>query len=347
MDVSLCRCPDPSQCRCPKPNYHYYPLHPSPTPQFPHSVQMLTPSPLGPGGSTGTFGPGQYHQFMYHPMSGLDSPMSSVHSSPSPHAFYGHNSVPFPGTLTDITNGAHPPAQAGGKRKRVLGLSGSSCPGPPKRVTPRTSTTSNPSVSVSAAQSCGVGPSPQLDLPRTTPQTPGPYQDSSPFTLLQPPISFEPSTSTQQPDAEFTSKKKRSDSANKASDVYFFVQALTTDAAPDLLPQVSSGEGELTNPGLLTEKPSTEKFLYLGCRLCLNWKTWKNSAGGVTSTIWKHLQDKHGPIYYPTIKRLSLKHQEVREIWILAAIKKPFLFGSPLSLQCRDPGDLQSLEINV
>lgn len=254
----VCDCPSPEQCRCP--NSYWMPMfqqYQSPTPQFPpHHVghpgyQGASPGPM----------PSGFFQFSAAP-SGMASPMPVPRPHPSAYSFPGINTVPFP--LSDRTN-TPTQAQPRGttKRSRTSALSGNSAP--PKRVRMRDSTGSNAPVSVSAAATCGVGSS--IPVPRT----PGIREQPSPHTPVPPPIIPIPppasSTSTQRPDADFTSRK-RANNTNKASDVYFFVRPLTSAVPPDVLPSPCAGEEDLNSPDLLTEKPSAEKFSHLGCRLC-------------------------------------------------------------------------------
>jgi hypothetical protein len=258
----FCRCANPDSCRCP--NSRWVSMlsnpqqYPSSTTEFPPSFGYPLPNYYGRSPAPTP----QYYQFIAHPSSGTGSPMSSGPSTPSTQRFPGHNTIPFP-PFADRTNmPIQPSPQVPEKRKRTSALSGNSRP---KRVPARTSTTSNPSVSVSAAQSCGVGPS--IPLPRTprTREDPSPHSpDPPPITPIPPPT---PSASTQRPDAEFTAKR-RADSSNKATDVYFFMRSLTSDVPPCVLPAAGSGEGDLNTPGLLSEKPSPDKFSHLGCRFC-------------------------------------------------------------------------------
>lgn len=263
----LCACPSADVCRCY--NSYYRSLLPPHQPYQPFPPQV----PQGANAPQGVWvgNPPQFMHYIPPQMAGNPSPMSSGYSSPSGHGYRAQNTIPFP--LTDTTN-TPTPTPTGHKRKRAAALSGN--PRPPKRVESRASTSSNPPVSVGAAQSCGVGPS--IPVPRTPGPPPGPPRRTSftdeippPHTRAPPPITTVPpptaSSSTQQPDAGFTSKK-RSDSANAATDVYFFVRALNSSVPPTELPGASAGEGELTDPGILTEKPSSEKFSHLGCRLC-------------------------------------------------------------------------------
>ncbi|KAJ6624355.1 hypothetical protein B0H10DRAFT_1872489, partial [Mycena sp. CBHHK59/15] len=120
-----------------------------------------------------------------------------------------------------------------------------------------------------AASTCGVGPStPTTPTLPQTPTVPIPPSTSSDSIPAQAP-------SAQRPDAG----RKRTDKANKASDVYFFIRPLKSPDPPSTLPAASSGEGNIDDPGLLTEKPSAANYPHLGCRLCSKWKIWKNSAG--------------------------------------------------------------------
>ncbi|KAJ7826680.1 hypothetical protein B0H14DRAFT_2595687 [Mycena olivaceomarginata] len=205
----LCECTEPSQCQCSNSQWdpRNYPLYPSllPTSQFPPSTQLSGQSHLAYGGSPSGFVP-QYYHFVTHPLSGTSSPVSSGHSTPSARAFSGRNSAPCP--LTDTTNSATQPApRTGDKRKRAQATSGNAVARPPKRVAGRDSTTSNPPVSVSAARSCGVGPS----TPFTTPRSTLPREAQSPHTPVPPSITTVPppisSASTERPDTQFTSKK--------------------------------------------------------------------------------------------------------------------------------------------
>ncbi|KAK7001125.1 hypothetical protein R3P38DRAFT_2796155 [Favolaschia claudopus] len=216
----LCACLTAEHCRC---TNSYWPATPSssqsyssPTPQFPPSLGLPLP---GYYGGNATPAPVLY-QFVAQQPAGNNSPASSGPSTPLMQSFLRQNStstIPFP--LLDTTNTpTQPPVQGQSKRKRTSALSGNSRA--PKRVVPRASTTSNPSVSVVAAEFCGAGPSPRMDIP----QNALPSQSTAQG----------PSASTQRPDAEFASKK-RADAANKASDLYFFVRPLTSAAPPATL----------------------------------------------------------------------------------------------------------------
>ncbi|KAJ7243490.1 hypothetical protein C8J57DRAFT_1243435 [Mycena rebaudengoi] len=249
-----------------------------------------------------------YQQVVMHPYN-YGSPQSSTPHNSQGFQFPQQNTVAFP--LGDVTNSPTPVPSTARKRKRAIATSGN--PAPPKvKQTPRSSSTTNPRVSVAAAASCGVGPSPAPSTPirpNDTPVTPAPTPIPTPHA----------SASTQQPDAAHNSRK-HTGHANNATDVYFFMRPLKSEDAPEVLPSASTGSENLTDAGLLTEKPTAE-HTHVGCRLCPTWKVWKNTPGGLSSNLRTHLIAHHGPIYYPTCRRLGLKHAAERQI---AKEQEPF-----------------------
>ena len=182
----VCTCESAEICKCP--NSFWMPMQfQSPAAQFPPGVIYPNyPSYYSGSPMPGPFQSGFYHQFMLDPSFGIASPAhSSAYSTPT--AYYpATNTIPFP--FTDRTNTpTQPPARAGAKCPRSAALSGNAQP--PKRVRVRESTMSNPRVSVSAATSCGFGPS--TPLPRTPatnrPRSPSRRNGASPNTPVAPP----------------------------------------------------------------------------------------------------------------------------------------------------------------
>ncbi|KAK6996343.1 ribonuclease H-like domain-containing protein [Favolaschia claudopus] len=292
MDGRMCLCPTSGECNCS-------------TSRFPAQYQPPTYPSQPPTSSQGFSPPPYYNPLPVYPQ-----------ATPGTH-------IPFPGSMPSIQQYPGLPASSvDGSRKRTLGDAGHQAQDQPttkkprkkKQPVPRASSRTNNPVSVTAAPTCGVGPiTPQIpdtnsgstdsaapsstatDAPRPSQSESSVYQQSSGSSSTAP----EPST----PNPAHKNSKP-----NSATDVYFFVRPLKSDIQPEKIPEAATPQ--MNSPDIIKEKPSMTDYPWLGCRLCSRWHVWKNASGGVTSNIRRHLQDVHGDVYYPVVKRLGLKHSD-------------------------------------
>ncbi|KAF7318939.1 Dimer-Tnp-hAT domain-containing protein [Mycena chlorophos] len=296
--ADVCRCAS-SRWRAPQ-FYASYPPTPSPfsqqsAPQYPSPLSQYAErfstygdqngggsslgSPLGwsgAGSSPGTWSPsGGSPGFGTFPaLGGYGVASSSAGTWPQNYP-PGINTIPFPGTGQPLTDQTNAPTPTTGRRRRTNAASGN--PAPPKRVA-RASSSSNPRVSVPAAATCGVGPS--------TPTASEPSADAAdsggPAGGAGPP-----------PTANSANSRKRADNRNKASD-------------PDDIPAPDCTHADYQKPGVIYEKPDSDAFPHLVCRLCPNWKVYANVDGFVT-TGRAHLEKNHGDIYATITSAAGIK----------------------------------------
>ncbi|OJT08400.1 hypothetical protein TRAPUB_688 [Trametes pubescens] len=112
-----------------------------------------------------------------------------------------------------------------------------------------------------------------------------------------------------------TTPLRKATSVQDATDVYYFVRALQTDAVPTALPDEALER-------VLHDNPKSE---WLGCKACKDfWKTWHNGSG-VTSTVRRHLIKKHEKLYFTAIEVLGLKaHAPPPQSTFAETVKEPF-----------------------
>ncbi|KAK7012539.1 ribonuclease H-like domain-containing protein [Favolaschia claudopus] len=336
--ANACSCPNPSACTC---TYVNQPPWRPPLPQTPsqprptsHQYYYPVPSPQTPGGySAPSSAPGPSTQspqslttngsqgpHPHHPV-----PYQNIPISPQ-YQYYAYppmptNYIPWPSSAQQIQ--AMPPpsipptpatADTSGKRRRKNADAGSEPNKRQRRAAVRRSTQSNPPTSVDAADQCGVGPiDPPHETPPASPAIPTITGTMPSTPNIHPTDSPAPSRSESLPPyaAHDPSRPLNSESVKKlnsatATDVWFFVRPLKTNAPPAVLPTPSQPLPE--DSDILDRKPNAKEFPYLGCRLCKRWQVWQNAQGGVTSNIRRHLEEEHADIYKPTVSRLNLKH---------------------------------------
>ncbi|KAK7039983.1 hypothetical protein R3P38DRAFT_3469516 [Favolaschia claudopus] len=338
--ANACSCPNPSACTCtyvnqppwrpplpqtpsqPRPASHqyYYPALPPQTPggySAPSSApgpSTQSPQSLTTNGSQGPHGPHPHHPVPYQNIP--ISPQYQYYAYPPMPTNY----IPWPSSAQQIQ--AMPPpsipptpatADTSGKRRRKNADAGSEPNKRQRRAAVRRSTQSNPPTSVDAADQCGVGPidpphetppaSPAIPVTGTMPSTPNIHPTDSPAPSRSESL---PPYAAHDPSRPLNSESVKKFNSATATDVWFFVRPLKTNAPPAVLPTPSQPLPE--DSDILDRKPNAKEFPYLGCRLCKRWQVWQNAQGGVTSNIRRHLEEEHADIYKPTVSRLNLKH---------------------------------------
>ncbi|PPQ87186.1 hypothetical protein CVT24_009520, partial [Panaeolus cyanescens] len=202
--------------------------------------------------------------------------------------------------LGNITSAAQntPVAESTSSRKRKsTDTSGGSKPKKAKqaRVSSNAATVVPPLLPTDTSNIVGVGPVQQM--PNDTPES-----ESSSDVTLNPTLKA----------IQGIVRKRRGALRTTARDVYtFLIPVDTQDKPSNFTSRPAPSVNDFTNQSepsdsesipLLDSKPNSE---YLQCRLCVNWKAWKNSDG-VTSTIRKHLLQKHGDIYTNVLEVLGI-----------------------------------------
>ncbi|PPQ86446.1 hypothetical protein CVT24_010134 [Panaeolus cyanescens] len=89
----------------------------------------------------------------------------------------------------------------------------------------------------------------------------------------------------------------------------------------------SDSESPESTP-LLDSKPNSE---YVQCRLCVTWKTWKNTDG-ITTTIRKHLLQNHGEIYSKVLEVLGIPSPSSSSVDQVTRDSEPFSVQKWISL---------------
>ncbi|CDO78277.1 hypothetical protein BN946_scf184660.g4 [Trametes cinnabarina] len=116
------------------------------------------------------------------------------------------------------------------------------------------------------------------------------------------------------PSAAETSVKQQCNHSSAALDVWYFCRPLETREEPSVRPKPEEEP-------VLTQKPKTP---FVGCKLCVSWKTYKNSAdGGVTNTIRAHLKSKHSETYEAVCKIFTGEWKHVSTATEETASRRP------------------------
>jgi hypothetical protein len=287
---SCCVCRSPQECRCIDSRW--------PSPSAIRQQQSADQSP----GQTFFYPPPPYYMPpVYAQSNSINPPMtpSRPHIDPRlvqyPHpsnfsSFQIHpNTVVFPQDPNDPRT-ANPPAPTS-KRKRATGNVAQPDKGPKKkRLTQCRSTSSNQPVSVDAAATCGIGPSiPPATVTSQSPAMTQLHSATNPHTPFTPasaasspttaPSNSLPSTATNVPQSASQTPlnppppashapehSHKNFNSNSATDVYFFVRPLKSNAPPEKLPQAETPQ--LNSAEILMEKPWSKEYSHLGCRLC-------------------------------------------------------------------------------